>query len=147
MRVEIRDHNANVLWNSHSHANFDVDSKGRLLAISKWNVFGRLFKWIRNLNGAVTDKVNQTVASTFDAIAEVNNQADAKKIYVRDQEWGVNALFFDATAAYSPYYPAPDLAHKILSTPHIDRTVRDAALRVRDQNNLYDVKKDWDAWI
>lgn len=134
MKSFIITHNTDILWNSTEDANFNVDNEGRLSVISKWNLIGRLVKWVRDWNGDVTAKINEAIKETFDGIRESN--AQNKFIYVRKRG---NFWFFDSVRAYSSHYPAYYVAEKIQKSSQFSKanSIQEVASNILNEKKLY----------
>ncbi len=137
---EVMQCNANVLWNDSS-SNLDVNKDGKLSVISKWNLIGRFWKWIRNFDGGVTEKIHQAVKETFETILEENN--NKRLVYVRYYGRGLITIAFDPVATYSPQYPANYVASLIKDNPPFDKIqdIVDVADKVMQQKNQYPISK------
>ncbi len=108
-------HNAEILFN-YTEADFDINSKGELIVIGKYNYLGRFIKWIRNFNEGVTIRVRKAVRDTLKYIYIHNKNSDKtvhEMIYVRLR---IKGWFFDRVNPKSPYYPASVLAKYILNS-------------------------------
>lgn len=108
-------HNADILFN-YTEANFDINSKGELIVIGKYNYLGRFIKWIRNFNEDVTIRVKKAVKDTLKHICLHNknsNKTVHEMVYVRDR---IKGWFFDRVDPKSYYYQASMLAPRILNS-------------------------------
>ena len=110
MDIDLVKQNATILFNA-ADRNLTCDGKGEISVISKWNLIGRLIKWMSNRDGSVTKKVCRAAFETLVEIDRLNSTDPFKRFYVWHEEVGFT--FFDATKAYSSYYPADKLVSAI----------------------------------
>jgi hypothetical protein len=110
MDNNIVQHNANLLWN-HGHRRLDVDGQGKLSVISDWDIGGRIRKFFRNWNGAVTQKINTAVAQTLDSI----EKARIEKVWDDRPKslWFRLNIYLGASYGGEEDYPLRYLAHRI----------------------------------
>lgn len=113
MNTATFNNNLDILWNQPD-ARLTCDKNDKLSTISSWNVIGRLINWIADRNGSMTRKIQEAAQKTLHQIVEENNQGKSHLVYVRNSD---HHIFFDATLAYSPYFPADYLAKRITEIP------------------------------
>jgi hypothetical protein len=101
MNLDTVKNNAAVLFNN-ADAILNVDNSGNLSIISNWNLIGRLVKFLKNLDGSVTEKINNAALKTLDMIAMINrSSSNGGCIYING---GYSA----------PIYPANYLGREML---------------------------------
>ena len=69
MKSSVVEFNLSNLYN-HPNGNFTADKEGKLIRISKWNVIGRIIKYIsdRFCGNCITNRVNEVILKTFQQI-------------------------------------------------------------------------------
>lgn len=142
MDYKIAKRNADLLWNildrnGISKATLNVDNKGQISTIAKWNLVGRLVRWIRDRNGELTKKIHEVTAQTLNCISDYNQEKKLEnsnlRFYVKrgsESYWIPN---------YSSIYPADYLAKRVIVSPLFgnNESIKIAAQKLIDNKDIY----------
>jgi hypothetical protein len=80
MDLKIAKKNLDILGDKK--LNLDVDRHGKIIVVSKVNLFGRLWKALRNCNGSITKKVDAAIRESITTIG--NDYLDKKQVSALD---------------------------------------------------------------
>lgn len=144
MNLDVASNNADLLWTileekpefPHKRANLNVDPHGNLYIIAKWDLLGRLIKWIQNCHGKVTEKINQVTIESLNFIKNFNSESQDGLIYVKYKD---QSLGGSPEAWYPTKYSVDCLATSIIRSNRFKsyQAVIEAAQELEKQKALY----------
>lgn len=70
MKTNIANNNANLII-SNPHGNFTT-SRDKLILLSRYNIIGRIVKWIQNIRGGVDSNVNEVAGRTLNGLTDLD---------------------------------------------------------------------------
>lgn len=135
---QVAQKNIDKLWN-HPEANFDVSSNGSLKIISKRNLIGRFWKWIRNRDGDVTKKVQDAAKSTLkEAYRRAVGNKQFYEVAYRD-----GSRVFDVAYNYSDRQTIDEFACKLYHSKQFGSLGDDLYKMFQNPNINYGTRTDF----